>query len=216
MKDKPIYKIARTNEDKKRALELVRETYDKEGYTTSDTERNDFFNTMPPNTTTFNTFLYTGQMLGTISLVFDEDGSIPMNTLYNKEISILRNKGLKIAEVSRFAVNKDFPHLSHKTTDKIKHKLEISIELFKIIFHYSLHKKIDALCIAINPKHAMLYNSLGFNNLGELRNYPSVNNAPAVAKIMHLKEAVNDIANKNSLMAEIITNPPKNIDFNEQ
>ena len=69
-------------------------------------------------------------------------------------------------------------------------KLFFIFNLFKIIFDYARElAKLDYMCITINPKHNLTYEYILFKDLGGLKTYDTVNNAPAIAKYLDLKSS---------------------------
>ena len=124
-----------------------------------------------PTTTVFNS-VRAGQVIGTVSLIGDGELGLPMECIYSAEIEAAREQGLHIAEGSSLAVaNADF-----------KTFLPMFVELLRLMTQFARAKGMDQLWIAVHPKHARFYQRfMGFQQVGELKEYPSVQNAPAVA-----------------------------------
>jgi hypothetical protein len=84
--------------------------------------------------------------------------------------------------------------------------------LFKLALHYGMRKGFDFFCITVNPKHESFYRWMGFEKFAETRDYPSVQNAPAVPMKLDLK-ALDEKRKKglpcNTLLSEILYNPPE-------
>lgn len=188
MKNLLRYSIVRTKEELEGSRRLVLEEYIRSGYVSvqdivSGLKMGEYLGL--PNTTTF-ILRYQNGIIGTVSLVEDSEKGVPMDDLYTKEIDILRNRGLKIAEVSQFAMRKD-THVEYLSLDKKRPASYLSVPLLKLMVHYALRQGVDAFCIAVNPKHVMFYKFLGFEQFGEEKSYVSVNEAPAVALVLDLE-----------------------------
>src|SRR5438477_450670 len=59
----------------------------------------------------------------------------------------------------------------------------------------------------INPKHDAFYKSLGFTEIGTLKYYPAVNNAPALARILDIQSLQNK-KNLPGLLADMLNQKP--------
>lgn len=139
---------------------------------------------------------------GTISLVVDSDRGLPMDEVYREELDKLRGQNKKIAEVCRLATSSDFL-LEKRNSGTSINNLSLLLSLFKLVLHHAVGQKIDNLCIAINPKHNSFYSALGFEDIGGLKYYSSVNDAPALAKTLDLSK-VKEQKNRSSLIDEIL------------
>ncbi len=171
---------ARTENERRKALNLTSKIYREEGYLSGTEENSDFEKyILEPSTKVF-IASKNNKVFGTVSIVTDSEKlGLPMDSLYKKEVDEIRKLGGKIAEVTQLALEKE-------TDDKTKSLSTLS--LFKLVIQYAKYKSIDYLCIAINPKHDTFYKRVGFKELGELKYYPSVNNAPALARILDFKD----------------------------
>ncbi len=109
------------------------------------------------------------QLFGTLTLGFDSDDGLLADSLYRPEIDGLRNKGLKVCEITKLAFD---PKHSSK---------EALASLFHLAYIYArdIYNATDLL-IEVNPRHASFYQRrLGFKQIGEIRTCPRVG-APAV------------------------------------
>ena len=98
---------------------------------------------------------------------------LPCDDLYADDLAPLRAAGRRIAEVSALAIDERWRDVG----------LLVVRNLVQMIALYADGlARLDTLCIAVNPRHARFYEScLRFERFGELKSYPAVNNAPAVA-----------------------------------
>lgn len=114
------------------------------------------------------------KLIGTVTLGIDSDGGLLADELYAREINTFRSKGVKVCELSKFAVD---PQHSSK---------EILAALFHLTYIYAskIFNATDAV-IEVNPRHSGFYQRmLGFRQIGETRICPRVN-APAL--LLHLE-----------------------------
>jgi hypothetical protein len=128
-----------------------------------------------------------------------------MDEIYFNELNQLRKMGRRIAEVSSLASDSTLfgPGVSLMLNAK---KMFIVFKLFKLLFDYAKEiLKIDDLCISIHPKHEITYKFLLFEDLGNLKYYPSVNNNPAIAKRLNLDGIENKAQNSKGLTKMFLT-----------
>lgn len=111
------------------------------------------------------------EIIGSMSLYYDDGKLLPADSIFNEELNSLRNQGIKFAEVSRFVVRQDY-----------QHQKDILISLINTIFIHAFRiMKIDEFVIEVNPRHVDYYKKLlGFVQFGNVKECPRVNNAPAV------------------------------------
>lgn len=120
------------------------------------------------------------QTVGTIALVIDsETGLLPMDTLYHDELALLRERGLRIAEVGQFAVLSDTP---------MRKRLHIVRRLFAAIISELEEQETDVVVITVNPKHDNAYTMFGFSTFGNIKPYTAVGGALAVPKLKFLQK----------------------------
>ncbi|MDO8520590.1 MAG: hypothetical protein Q7S52_00580 [bacterium] len=115
-----------------------------------------------------------GDPIGTIALAIDSPQLLPMDALYHDELMVLREKGLQLGEVGQFAVTKELPLLK---------RMHIIQKLFAAIMKELGARDVDAVVIAVNPKHDQTYTLLGFSTFAAVKPYPAVSGALAVPKI---------------------------------
>jgi N-acyl amino acid synthase FeeM len=182
------YCIAQTRDDLEQAFSLVYRKYLEKGYIAQGQEhglRFTLFNTLP-STSTF-VVKKKEKVAITATFILDSSLGLPMDELYKEELDGLRRSNRRIAEISQLALDNDVFCEKGKRLPQFA-KITFVLKLFKLIFDYGSHyDKVDDFCIAIHPKHERLYGYIGFEDLGGKRLYPSVNNAPAVAKRLDLQ-----------------------------
>lgn len=121
-----------------------------------------------------------GHIVMTVSLIQDSHLGLPMDSIYSEELEARRNSGMKLAEVGCLAARKD-----------LRNSVDIFIELGKLLVQFALYRGLDALVIAVHPKHKRFYEKIfAFRQFGLVKTYPTVENKPAVGmelnfKIMH-------------------------------
>ena len=171
------YDVARNNEEKTEVLSLIKRVYARENYAAEDAIETAFDkHLLAPETRVFAAYR-DDVLFATVSVVPDSDLGLPMDILYKQELNEIRSQNKKIAEVGQFAVD-----------HKLVQQLTASAPLLKLVLEYAIQKSLDYLCIAINPKHDSFYKALGFVPIGGLKYYPSVNNAPALARVLNIKD----------------------------
>jgi hypothetical protein len=168
--DRPAIKIAETSEEFEQALSLVYQEYVDSGYIPHPNPEGKIFSVhhLLPETTVFIAKSYQ-TVISTLTQVFDSElFGLPMDSLYQEELSQLREKGRKIAEVGALATKKDFKWQN------------LFMHLCQIMYWFAQYKKVDDLCITVNPKHVRFYKSIFlFDVFGPEKQYSRVA-APAV------------------------------------
>jgi hypothetical protein len=109
----------------------------------------------------------------TVTLVQDGCLGLPMETIFPAEVSEWRSQGLSLAEVSC---------LSFRGGLSCSESWSLFLGLNRMLAQFARHQGVDALLIAIHPRHLPVYQRMmGFVQIGSSRTYPSVCNNPAVA-----------------------------------
>lgn len=165
-------KVANTLEERAAVFHLGYQTYLAKGYIKEnpnewliqDYDRN-------PETLILMVKDNKGAIVGSVTLVFNGSASLPVEKIFDNEIKPLKTRGEKIAEISRLVLSPDF-----------RNSKEILVLLFNYLAIYTYHiKHYDSLTIQVNPRHKNYYKKLlKFEELGEEKLCPSVQNAPAV------------------------------------
>lgn len=154
------------------AYRLAWEVYRKKGYAADAPSQRlvDVYDARPATCTLLGEDL-SGAPAGTVSLVFDAPEGLPCDAIFHAELSALRARGRRLAEVSRLAIADRFRHA--------RALLERMINL--IMLHARCTRGYDDFVIEVNPRHAGFYRRfLGFEVLGAERPCPRVGGAPAV------------------------------------
>jgi hypothetical protein len=114
---------------------------------------------------------YRGEVIFTLSLVIDGALGVPMEHIYGEEIAGLRRKGLLVGEVSC---------LADRRSEAVRF-LPVFLDTTRLLFQYAHRRGLDALVIAVHPKHARFYRRyFDFRVIGEQKEYPTVRNNPAL------------------------------------
>lgn len=119
------------------------------------------------------------RVVTTASIIFDSPLGLPMDNIYQEEVDSLRTEGARICEVTMLA---DRRRAGIRTIPSI-------LKMFKLILHYAHNKgRVTDILITINPSHEVFYTRyLPFEDFAGLRYYPSVKDAPALAKRQNLR-----------------------------
>ncbi|MCM8824125.1 MAG: hypothetical protein NC822_05590 [Candidatus Omnitrophica bacterium] len=191
------YRVARTHQELEKAYNLVYREYLQRGYTKPNPHqlKLSIYNALP-QTTTF-VALIGEDILSTATVIPDSPLGLPMDELYQEELNKFRSKKIRICEISMLASNSELFHKGVSLMLNSK-KLLLVFFLFKLIFDYVRdYLSFDYICITINPKHSLTYDFLLFKELGELKSYKSVNNAPAIGKYLDLR-SIEEECKKNN------------------
>lgn len=181
------YSIHLVNSLKQRikATTLIKRMYASRGYNTDSAS----VFSHKPNELTF-LVLIQEVAAGTVTLRSDSRQGLLADRLYRDKINEFRQKGRKVCELSRFAID---PQYSSK---------EMTASLFQIAYTCARneYEATDFFC-EVNPRHAAPQKRMfGFQQIGEERTCPRVN-APAV--LLHLelefvKQQINTLAGSGS------------------
>lgn len=179
------FRIADTAQELLQAFNLLYREYLDAGYVLENTSELLFTrHHLLPKTTVFLAKAQT-KVRSTATVVRDcPEFGLPMDDLYNSELSGLREQGRRILEICSLASN------GHKVSRS-------AVQNFiKLIFLHCIFQDVDDVCIMVNPRHARLYaNLFGFKPFGEQKYYPRVN-APAVALRVEVLEAIENLGRK--------------------
>lgn len=152
-----------------KANTLIKRMYASRGY------RTDTISTFTYNPNQVTLIASVGEITaGTLTLGIDSDEGLLADELYSQEINRFREKGRKVCELSKFALD---PERSSK---------EIIASLFQIAYSYAhnIFEATDFFC-EVNPRHAAPQKRMfGFQPIGNIKTCPRVN-APAV--LLHLE-----------------------------
>ena len=180
------FRVARTKEELEDAAALVHREYAKKGYTKKSNSRLRLaIYNAHPNTTTF--IAKAGnEVIATATVIPDSPLGLPMDEVYRDELNQMRKENKKLCEISMLASDTELFNdgISMMLNSK---KLFLVFSLFKHIFDYTREcLKPDYICLTINPRHKLTYDFLRCKDLGGVKAYRGVNEAPAVAKYVDL------------------------------
>lgn len=155
------------------SIELVKQHYEQNGYLDGDLKVKDFYHLFVPTTKIF-IISQNNKILSTVSMFIDsKEYGLPSDTLYKKEFQELRDEKRKLVEGGMLSGEQGRPLL----------------HLMSKFFKESKKQNIDDILLIINPKHRNFYEKLlRFTQIGEIKNCPRVNNAPAILMRFNLKE----------------------------
>lgn len=176
---------AESRADLKKVFELRYNVYLEKGYALNNESKLDV--------TSFDAKLNTlillvanakNEVVGSMSLYYDDFNFLPADTIFKDELNLLRKEGVKFVEVSKFVVRHDY-----------QNQKEIILSLINTSFIHSFRiMNFDSFIIEVNPHHVVFYRRLlGFEQLGEIKECPRVNNAPAVLLICSKDKYLNAI-----------------------
>lgn len=188
------YRVARTREEIEQAYALVYKEYLKKGYTKENCSglRFSIYNALPL-TATFIASTDTGHIDVTATVIPDSALGLPMDELYQKELSILRAQGRKLCEISMLASNNQL--FSHAPLSSPLKKLFPLFILFKALLDYAKDiLRSDIMCITINPKYKVAFNLLEFKDLSGIKSYSDVNGAPAIGQYVDMHTLARDFS----------------------
>jgi GNAT superfamily N-acetyltransferase len=176
-----VLKIAETREELEQCFSLLHDAYVGEGYMKPAPSglRATIYHSLP--TTTTLCAKVDGKVVGTLSLIRESVFGFPLQAIF--DLTEIRARGGKIAEVSALAVHKDF----RKTGGAILFPLMKFMYEYCTTFFDTRH-----LVIAVHPTRIEMYESLlFFERLTENKvdNYDFANGAPAVGASLDLKHA---------------------------
>ena len=156
-----------------------------------------------PDTTTFIAQDKNAAIEGALTSVFDSPIGLPADELYKKEVNELRNSGRRICEFISLGINY-----------KVKYPLKILAILFYCAFLHAWQKKKSTdLIITVHPRYEDFYcRKLSFKKIGIERNYPKVNDAPAVLLNLSLGK-INRLRHEERIFPFTMLNYPDQQEF---
>jgi hypothetical protein len=166
------FRIAHSQQDRRGAFELVHRAYLRAGLV----EENPAGLRVTPYhfepTTDLFVAVADGEVIATVTLVGDGRLGVPMGGVYPDEIARVRSMAGWFGEVSCLADRRsDF-----------QRTLPVFLRLNRLMAQTAKARGMARLVIAVHPRHARFYRRfMGFQEIGEQREYPTVRNNPAVA-----------------------------------
>ena len=175
------YRIAETREDLEGAARLVYGNYIQKGYCGFNIYQFHFhrFDVLPE--TRVAVAVQNGRVIATLTLVFDSGLGLPSDSLYGKELALLRNSGRRLAEITKLSI------------DRAVRARQVSIlhQLSRLAYLAAAKARgITAFCIQVEPHHERFYRKIClFERMGEEREDPCAANAPTILLCLNLVEA---------------------------
>lgn len=191
------YARVQTETERDVGRKLIARVYARQGYVEAEGEGSSFDQHLAdPDTCTIVARIQ-DIVVGTISVVPDGTLGVPMDIIYRDELKKFREADARLAEVCQFAVDHDL--LRGAIEGSGVRELDLSMGLFGHAVNYARFSALSHLVFAVNPKHRQLYESLGSELIGEEKEYPSVNRAPALGYAL----GIGDIAPANFFAKKI-------------
>lgn len=139
------------------------------------------------------------QLLGTFSFIPDSPHGLPSESIYSEEISYLRSKKRKFAELSllAFDAEKIDGRKNYLLTDPFK--MFLFVKLVKATIDHAYRTGVTDLLVATNPIHKRNYQFLLFEKLGNLKTYKEACDNPAIllhADLNKIRDKLNSLENK--------------------
>lgn len=158
------------------SFRLLYKEYLSAGYVNKQTPSRILFkiNHLLPETVVFVTNIFQTPV-STLTQFFDDPQfGLPSDSVYRPELDSLRSDGRVISELGSLAIQKNFRWQN------------LFLQKYRAMYWYSRKRKINDLCIAVNPKHVAYYKTVFlFETFGALKFYPRVQ-APAVLMRLNL------------------------------
>ncbi|MFZ6873576.1 N-acyl amino acid synthase FeeM domain-containing protein [Undibacterium sp. Di27W] len=154
-------KLVNTTNDQESISMLVNQRFSSRGYTNHELRKT--MNVLSLQATIENC------IVGTLSVQFDSQDGLPLDSLYQFELDSLRRKGAKLCQFTKLAVEKD-----------VKSK-SVLASLFHIAEIWAFRvRHYNYICIEVNPRHVAFYQRmLNFTILSDVRDNQEIQ-APSV------------------------------------
>lgn len=118
-----------------------------------------------------------GEIVGVLSIVGDSyDLGLPSDAAFKDELDALRNRGVRLCEVTNQAVAEEY------------RKSAVPTELMRCAIAHAMTTGYDSGVATVSPSHRGFYTLLGFQELGSERSYSQKLHDPVVALRMDLNE----------------------------
>lgn len=164
---------------------LLHEAYLKKGYCEAKESKLHYSHyCFFPRSKTF-TIKEKDKLKGTVTLIPDSPGGLPLDSVFPHEMAWLRNAGKKIAEVSLLTINPSETGKRKNFTLTQFEKQSILFFLFKIMYEYARRVEgVTDFIIGVHPKHETMYKNMMFTSLAPVKSYGAVNGNPVI--LLHL------------------------------
>jgi N-acyl amino acid synthase FeeM len=113
-----------------------------------------------------------GRVVGTVTLVQDSPLGLPMDQVYQDELSAFRASGRRLGEASTLSVDADYQESG----------VGILMRLYRMLTVYATTiARLHDLCMVVRGHHARFYQTFfPFRPIGPTRPYPRLEGAPVV------------------------------------
>jgi hypothetical protein len=173
-------KVAATRSERQAAFELVYQSYLRAGLCAENPLGMRFTPYQLLPTTDIIIAKLRGEVVSTLSLVRDGELGLPMEEIYGEEVAARRNRGVRLAEVSC---------LADRRKDAARF-FGLFREMTRLMAQLGKNTGVDELVVAVHPRHTGIYRRyMAFQPMGDLRNYPAVQERPAVALCLNFDAA---------------------------
>ncbi|PCJ51672.1 MAG: hypothetical protein COA79_25655 [Planctomycetota bacterium] len=134
------------------------------------------------------------RVVGTLTLIFDDEFGLPASELYESELSTIRANNT-LTEITSLAIQKD-----------ARFSTTILVKLFNQAYLYSKGSKNSThFIITVNPRHVMFYQKkLLFEKIGSVKYYDKVGGAPAELLILDLELVEKTILDRNNSKSKML------------
>jgi hypothetical protein len=167
-----VYKVAESHQEREAAFRLVYQAYTRAGLIEANPHQMRVTPYQLLDTTDVFVAMLDDVVISTVSLVDDGELGLPLEHIYGDEVTLLRKRGFRIAEVSSLADRRR----------QLSRTLPVFVPLMRLMVQAARHRGVEQLLVAVHPRHARFYQRfLSFEPLGLEKSYPLVRNNPAVA-----------------------------------
>lgn len=169
-------KVANTLEERQAAFRLGYQVYLSKGYINSNYSEMLICNyDIDPETLILIVQDTEKNVVGSVTLVFDETIKLPAEKVYRSEVKSLKTNGEKLVELCRLVISPDY-----------RNAKEILVLLFNYLAIYSYFvKQYDGLVVEVVPNHKNYYKRLlMFDEIGTEKPCPQVQSTIGV--LLHL------------------------------
>ena len=177
----PGFKLAETKVELEQAFRLVAHCYCEKGYISeTDPKLRVKVQHALPETAIFIGTLG-NRVVATSSVFPDTAIGLPADDIFQAELDQLRSQGRRITELGALASN------LASETNPLQIPLHV-LQVIRLAYLYGQdYLKADDLIITVNPKHQIFYQkALLFEVISDIKSYPAVNHAPAIAMRQNL------------------------------
>lgn len=190
-------RIARRDPEILDALNLVYQAYLRSGLIGSNPEQLRVTQHHLLHTTQVLVAVSKEEVISTTTLIPDSLLGLPMEELYGEEVSLRRRRTRGIAEVSCLADRRkggEANAAADQTGDAdggggSRGDFSVLLKLMSLTAQAAAYQGVEELLIAVHPRHSAFYRRFfGFELIGDLKAYESVNNNPAVPLSLNLEQ----------------------------